>query len=106
MGAHICIITYTPYMPTTKHTYTHMHSQLLTDSHACSGFPCCYYDLDGRRLKLFFSSNTCFHNKEDRKRLGTKDRKGKWLACTQELSLGCPSGWDAEQTDRQLQGRR
>lgn len=54
MGAHIRIITYTPYMPTTKHTYAHVHSHLLTDLPTCSRFPCCYYDLKGRRLKLFF----------------------------------------------------
>lgn len=80
MGAHIHIITYIPYMPTTKHTYTHMHSHLLTDSHTCSGLtrmllltskarePSCFF---------FFSPNTCSHNKENRKGLGAKVRKGK-----------------------------
>lgn len=79
MGAHIHIITYTPCMITTKHMYTHVHSCLLTDSHTYSGLARMLL-LTSKAIEsscFFFPPDTCSHNKEYRKGLRAKDRKGK-----------------------------
>lgn len=75
MGAHVHIVTYTLHMPTTKH----MHIHMPTNSHTCSGLIAAVMISRTRESSCcLFSPNTCSYNKENRKGLGAKDRKGKW----------------------------
>lgn len=110
--AHGCTLTYlVTYMLMCTNTHTHMctpttlaHTCLHTFAHTHGGSIAAALTSGAEESSCFFP-NRCSHNKENRKGLGARDRKGKWPAPREPApagwTLGGLFGWDSG-TDRQM----